>query len=89
MVVPPIAIVFFTIYVNATDRSTELLGTTGFHLLGVDVGWYGMAGFAALFSGPVPYYVFRAIYGGPRTRSNEAGDDAIALAEAEAAEDAV
>ena len=89
MVVAPIAIVFFTIYVNATDRSTELLGTTGFKLLGVDVGWYGIAGFAALFSGPVLYYVFRAIYGGPRTRSSEAGDEAIALAEAEAAEDAV
>jgi amino acid transporter len=89
MVVPPIAIVFFTIYVNATDRSTELLGTTGFKVLGVNVGWYGMAGFAALFSGPVLYYVFRAIYGGPRTRSDEAGDEAIALAEAEAAEDAV
>jgi amino acid transporter len=89
MVVPPIAIVFFTIYVNATDRSTELLGTTGFRVLGVDVGWYGIAGFAALFSGPVLYYVFRAIYGGPGTRSWEAGDEAIALAEAEAAEDAV
>ena len=53
------------------------------------MGWYGIAGFAALFSGPVLYYVFRAIYGGPRTRSSEAGDEAIALAEAEAAEDAV
>jgi amino acid transporter len=89
MVVPPIAIVFFTIYVNAIDRSTEILGTTGFTLLGHDVGWYGIAGSAALLSGPVLYYVFRAIYGGPTTRSYEAGDEAIALAEAEAAEDAV
>ena len=38
--------------------------------------------------GPVLYYVFRAIYGGPDTPSHEAGDEAIALAEAEAAEDA-
>jgi amino acid transporter len=88
MVIPPIAIVVFTIYVNAIDRSTELLGVTGFTLLGQDVGWYGIAGFAALFSGPVLYYVFRAVYGGPGTPSREAGDDAIALAEAEAAEDA-
>jgi amino acid transporter len=88
MVIPPIAIVVFTIYVNAIDRSTELLGVTGFTLLGQDVGWYGIAGFAALFSGPVLYYVFRAIYGGPGTSSREAGDDAIAIAEAEAAEDA-
>ena len=89
MVVPPIAIIFFTIYVNAIDRSTEWFGTTGFRLLGQDVGWYGIAGTVALLSGPVLYYVFRALSGGPRTRSHEAGDEAIALAEAEAAEEAV
>lgn len=88
MVIPPILIVLFTIYVNAIDRSTVLLGFDGFNLLGVDVGWYGIAGFMALFSGPVLYYVFRAIYGGPSNRSSEAGNDALALAEAEAAEDA-
>ena len=88
MVVPPIFIVAFTIYVNAIDRSTELFGVTGFKLFGQDVGWYGIAGFAALFSGPVLYYLFRAIYGGPSTPSREAGDEAIAIAEAEAAEDA-
>ena len=88
MVIPPILIVAFTIYVNAIDRSTELLGITGFTLLGQDVGWYGIAGFAALFSGPVLFFLFRAIYGGPSTPSCEAGDEAIALAEAEAAEDA-
>ena len=42
----------------------------------------------ALFSGPVLYSLFRAVYGGPRTPSDEAGDEAIAIAEAEAAEDA-
>jgi amino acid transporter len=88
MVIPPILIVIFTIYVNAIDRSTELLGSTGFRLLGVDVGWYGIAGSIALLSGPVLYYVFRAIYGGPATPSSEAGNEALALAEAEAAEDA-
>ena len=88
MVIPPILIVIFTIYVNAIDRSTELFGSTGFRI-GVDVGWYGIAGFLALCSGPVLYYVFRAVYGGPATPSREAGNDALALAEAEAAEDAV
>ena len=87
MVVPPIPIVFFTIYVNAIDRSTELLGITGSRCW-ANVGWYGIAGFVALFSGPVLYYLFRAIYGGPSTPSCKAGDEAIALAEAEAAEDA-
>ncbi len=52
------------------------------------MGWYGIAGFAALLSGPVLYYLFRAIYGGPSTPSRGAGDAAIAIAEAEAAEDA-
>jgi len=88
LVVSPILIVVFTIYVNAIDRSTELFGFTGFRLLGVDIGWYGIAGFVALFSGPVLYYAFRAIYGGPVTPASEAGNDALALAEAEAAEDA-
>jgi hypothetical protein len=38
-------------------------------------------------SGSVLYYVFRAVYGGPSTLSCEAGDEAIALAEAEAEEE--
>lgn len=57
-------------------------------LLGENVGRYGIAGFAALLSGPVLYSVFRAVYGGPSMPSREAGDAAIAIAEAEAAEDA-
>jgi len=88
MVVPPILIVLFTVYVNAIDRSTEVFGFTGFRLLGVDVGWYGIAGFAALFSGPVLYYAFRALCGGPGDSSREAGNAALAFAEAEAAADA-
>jgi amino acid transporter len=88
MVIPPILIVIFTIYVNAIDRSTTIFGFTGFRFLGIDVGWYGIAGFAALLSGPVLYYVFRAVYGGPSNPSSEAGDEALALAEAEAAADA-
>jgi amino acid transporter len=88
MVVPPVLIVVFTIYVNAIDRSTELFGFTGFKLLGANIGWYGIAGFVALSSGPVLYYVFRALYGGPVTPAREAGNDALALAEAEAVEDA-
>ena len=88
MVVPPILIVLFTVYVNAIDRSTEIFGFTGFRLLGVDVGSYGIAGFAALFSGPVLYSIFRAVYGGPGNPSREAGNEALAPAEAEAAADA-
>ena len=78
LVVPPILIVFFTIYVNAIDRSTEVFGVTGFRLLGVDVGWYGIGGFIALASGPVCYFVFRRVFGGPTTPAALAGDDELA-----------
>jgi hypothetical protein len=81
--VPPIAIVFFTIYVNAIDRSTEIFGVTGFKLLGLDVGWYGIGGFIALASGPVCYYAFRRAFGGPATPAAQAGDaELLALSKA-------
>ena len=73
---------------SVRNRSSELFGPTGFRQFGRDVGACGIAGFAALFSGPVLYDMCRAIYGGPSTLSREALDDAIAIAEAEAAEDA-
>ena len=78
LVVPPILIVFFTISVNAIDRSTEVFGVTGFRLLGVDVGWYGIGGFIALASGPVCYFVFRRVFGGPAAPAALAGDDELA-----------
>ena len=83
MVIPPIVIVLLLIYLTAIDRSTEILGTTGFSLLGMDIGWYGVAGFLALLSGPPVYALCRAVYGGPKVPSCEAGNEAIALAEAE------
>ena len=88
MIIPPIAIVLFTIYVNAIDRSTTIFGVTGFRFLGLDVGWYGIAGFIALVSGPVLYLIFRSVFGGPAGPSSEAGNESLALAEAEAAADA-
>ena len=85
MVIPPILIVLFTIYLNTIDRGTVLFGIDGFNLLGLDVGWYGIAGFVALLSGTPLFYLFRSIYGGPKTPPAEAGDEDIAIAEAEAA----
>jgi amino acid transporter len=84
MVVPPIGLVLFLIYVSAIDRSTEMLGTNGFSFMGLDVGWYGIAGFLALLSGPIVYVLCRSIYGGPGTPHFEAGNEAVAIAEAEA-----
>jgi amino acid transporter len=88
MIVPPILIVLFTIYVNAIDRSTTIFGITGFKVRGVNVGWYGIAGTIALLSGPPCFFIFRRLYGGPTRPSAEAGNDELALAEAEAAEEA-
>jgi len=87
MVVPPILIVIFTIYVNAIDRSTTIFGITGFRFLGLDVGWYGIAGCIALLSGPVCYLVFRRAFGGPAGPSSKAGDDDILLAAHDEADD--
>ena len=89
MVVPPILIVIFTIYVNAIDRSTELLRLRPASGCSASTS----AGTASPVSSRCSrarccYYVFRAIYGGPATPSSEAGNEALALAEAEAAEDA-
>jgi amino acid transporter len=87
MVIPPILIVIFTIYVNAIDRSTTIFGITGFRLLGLDVGWYGIAGSVALLSGPVCYVIFRRVFGGPSTPPSEAGNDELRLAAVDADDD--
>jgi hypothetical protein len=76
------------IYVNVIDRSVELSGITGSTPVGQNAGRHGIAGFAAPFSGSVLYCLVRAVYGGPSTPSYEVGDEAVAVAEAEAAEDA-
>jgi len=85
MVIPPILVVMVLIYVNTIDRSTEIFGTTGFSVFGLDVGWYGIAGLLALLSGPPVYALCKSVYGGPNSPSSEAGNEAIAIAEAEAA----
>jgi amino acid transporter len=86
MVVPPILIVFFTIYVNAIDHSTSIFGLKSFDLLGLHLGWYGIGGLIALASGPVCYVLFRRVFGGPSTPWQKAGDEDLRLAEAEAVE---
>ena len=89
LVTPPILIVVFTLYVNAIDRSTVLFNIDGFGFLGINIGWYGIAGFLALLSGPLLYPLLRARYGGPGTPSHEAGNDDIAIAEREAEQDSM
>lgn len=86
MVTAPVLIALLTLYLNAVDRSEVLFGSDGFQAFGIDIGWMGIAGFVALASGPVLYPILRAIYGGPGTPPDEAGNHDIALAEAEARE---
>ena len=38
--------------ITITDHSVSLWGLDRFNLLGVEVGWYGIAGLMALLSGP-------------------------------------
>jgi amino acid transporter len=56
-------------------------------LLGLDVGWYGIAGSVALLSGPVCYVIFRRVFGGPSTPPSEAGNDELRLAAVDAVDD--
>ena len=64
MVIPPIALVLLTLYLTAIDRSVVVAGSDGFSIFGMDLGWYGIAGFAALLSGPLLYPVMKKRYGG-------------------------
>ena len=70
---------FITVFAAMNTIGVRLiaLGSTLFSIL-----------ILALFCGPVLYYVFRVIYGGPGNPSSETGNEALAPAEAEAAEDA-
>jgi len=72
----------------SAGAATRSLKRPQVRLLGVDVGRYGIAGFVALVSGPVLHAIFRGVFGGPAGPSREAGNEALAPAEAEAAEDA-
>ena len=41
--------------ITITDQSVVLWGLDRFNLLGLEIGWYGIAGLVALLSGPVLY----------------------------------
>ena len=66
--------------------ATKRLNRPQVRFLGVDVGWYGIAGSIALDSRPVLNPSFRSVFGGPAGPSSEAGNEALAPAEVDAAE---
>ena len=41
--------------ITITDQSVVLWGLDRFNLLGLEIGWYGIAGLVALLSGPILY----------------------------------
>ena len=61
---PAVSIAVLTLYTNAVDTSTEVLGHASFSLGGFTFGWYGIGGLVALVAGPVAYVVFKKTLGG-------------------------
>jgi amino acid transporter len=74
LMIPPLCLVVFMLYMTLFDRSVSLFGSQGVTLFGQDIGWYGLAGLLALLSGPVLYPLLRHRYGGPAIPCHEAGN---------------
>ena len=55
LIIPPLCLIAFLMSITITDQSTVLWGLNRFNLLGLEVGWYGIAGLIALLSGPLLY----------------------------------
>ncbi|MBT5889983.1 MAG: APC family permease, partial [Halieaceae bacterium] len=74
LMIPPLCLVVFMLYMTLFDRSVSLFGSQGVTLFGQDIGWYGLAGLLALLSGPLLYPLLRHRYGGPAIPCHEAGN---------------
>ena len=55
LIIPPLCLIAFMMSITITDQSVALWGLDRFNLLGLEIGWYGIAGLVALLSGPVLY----------------------------------
>ena len=55
LIIPPLCLIAFMMSITITDHSVRLWGLHRFNLLGLEVGWYGIAGLMALLSGPLLY----------------------------------
>ena len=55
LIVPPLCLIAFMMSITITDQSVALWGLDRFNLLGLEIGWHGIAGLVALLSGPVLY----------------------------------
>jgi len=55
LIMPPLCLIAFMMSITITDHSMSLWGLDRFNLLGLEIGWYGIAGLMALLSGPALY----------------------------------
>ena len=55
LIMPPICLIAFMMSITFGDHSVTLWGRDRFDLLGLELGWYGVAGLSALLSGPLLY----------------------------------
>jgi len=55
LIVPPLCLIAFMMSITITDHSVTLWGLDRVNLLGLEIGWYGIAGLVALLSGPLLY----------------------------------
>ena len=55
LIVPPLCLIAFMMSITISDQSVALWGLDRFNLLGLEIGWYGIAGLVALLSGPALY----------------------------------
>ncbi|MGI9315387.1 MAG: APC family permease [Luminiphilus sp.] len=55
LVLPPMALIVLMVTITLGDHSLMLWDHDRFSLLGVEIGWYGLAGLVAILSGPLLY----------------------------------
>jgi len=58
LVLPPLSLIGFIIALTLVDHSVTLWGFDRFGFLGLEIGWYGLAGMTAILSGPLVYRLF-------------------------------
>jgi amino acid transporter len=58
LVLPPLSLIGFIIALTLVDHSLTLWGFDRFGFLGLEIGWYGLAGMTAILSGPFVYQLF-------------------------------
>ena len=62
LITPPLLLVAGLLCFTALDQSLVLWDSRGINLLGIDIGWYGIAGLLAMLSGPMLYPMLRKRY---------------------------